>query len=67
MTLFNISNTDLRSDGVLTLNGNNPELEYDAIAALDFTLNNYDIDVDVVTSAASDISIRTVRLVKHGA
>ena len=67
LTLFNISNTDLRSDGVLTLNGNNPELEYDAIAALDFTANNYDIDVDVVTSAASDISIRTVRLVKHGA
>lgn len=65
--LFNISNTDIKSDGILHLNGNNPELEYDAIGGLDFTLNNYDIDVDTVTSAASDISIRSVRVTKHSA
>lgn len=65
--LFNISNTDIKSDGILHLNGNNPELEYDAIGGLDFTLNNYDIDVDTVTSVASDISIRSVRVTKHSA
>lgn len=65
--LFNISDTDMRSDGVLNLNGNNPELEYDAVGGLDFSLNNYDIDVDVNTTVASDISIRSVRVIKHSA
>ena len=67
VTLFNIANTGLSTDGVLTLNGNNPELEYDSISSLDFTSNNYELKVNSTTSAASDISVRSVRLVKYGA
>jgi len=67
VTLFNISNTGLSTDGVLHLNGNNPEIEYDSISALDFTSNNYDLKVNSTTSAANDISIRSVRLVKYSA
>ena len=67
VTLFNITNTGLITDGVLTLNGNNPELEYDSISSLDFTSNSYDLKVNSTTSAASDISIRSVRLVKYSA
>lgn len=65
VTLFNISNTGLSTDGVLTLSGNNPELEFDSISSLDFTSNSYDLKVNSTTSAAGDISIRSVRLVKY--
>tara|TARA_R100001463_G_scaffold135376_1_gene198620 strand:- start:5707 stop:7566 length:1860 start_codon:yes stop_codon:yes gene_type:complete len=67
VTLFNITNTGLITDGVLTLNGNNPELEYDSFSSLDFTSNSYDLKVNSTTSVASDISIRSVRLVKYSA
>tara|TARA_R100000995_G_scaffold48023_1_gene22887 strand:- start:16000 stop:17859 length:1860 start_codon:yes stop_codon:yes gene_type:complete len=67
VTLFNISNTSLSTDGVLNLNGNNPEIAYNSISSLDFTSNNYDLKVNSNTSSASDISIRSVRLVKYSA
>ena len=67
VTLFNITNTGLSIDGVLTLNGNYPELEYDSISSLDFTSNSYDLKVNSTTSAAGDISVRSVRLVKYSA
>ncbi len=68
VTLFNIANTGLVSDGVLTLAGNNPELEYDSFSSLDFTSNSYELKVNSITaSSAGDVSIRSVRLVKYGA